>query len=105
MKILTKKKNVQKIMIGLVIVLLFNFIVPNYSKAADENIIDWVIRPISFLFTTLFDGMNYLMQWAMIGGNPNVVISGDDAKQEWLSEHPVDGDDDQLAAIIFVKAD
>ena len=61
MKILTKKKNVQKIMIGLVIVLLFNFIVPNYSKAADENIIDWVIRPISFLFTTLFDGMNYLM--------------------------------------------
>lgn len=105
MKILTKKKNVQKIMIGLVIVLLFNFIVPNYSKAADENIIDWVIRPISFLFTTLFDGMNYLMQWAMIGGNPNVVISGDDAKQEWLSEHPVDGDDDQLATIIFDKAD
>ncbi len=105
MKILTKKKNVQKIMIGLVIVLLFNFIIPNYSKAADENIIDWVIRPISFLFTTLFDGMNYLMQWAMIGGNPNVVISGDDAKQEWLSEHPVDGDDDQLATIIFDKAD
>ncbi len=106
MKILTKKKNVQKIMIGLVIVLLFNFIVPNYSKAADENIIDWVIRPISFLFTTLFDGMNYLMQWAMIGGNPNVVISGDDAKEKWLSEHqPDEQDKSQLATILFDEND
>lgn len=106
MKILTKKKNVQKIMIGLVIVLLFNFIVPNYSKAADENIIDWVIRPISFLFTTLFDGMNYLMQWAMIGGNQNVVISGEDAKEKWLSEHqPDEQDKSQLATILFDEND
>ena len=72
MKIFTNKKRTQKIIVGLIILLLFNFIVPNYSKAND--MIDWVVRPISFLFTTLFDGANYLLQLAMIGGSPDVVI-------------------------------
>lgn len=101
MKIFTNKKRTQKIIVGLIILLLFNFIVPNYSKAND--MIDWVVRPISFLFTTLFDGANYLLQLAMIGGSPDVVISEENLPDDW--HKPLDEDREQLATIIFDKGD
>ncbi len=104
MKIFTNKKRTQKIIVGLIILLLFNFIVPNYSKAND--MIDWVVRPISFLFTTLFDGANYLLQLAMIGGSPDVVIPEDKITEEWKEAHePDEKDRNQLATIIFDKKD
>lgn len=82
MRIFTKKSVIQKIMLLLVALILFNFIVPNYIMADDEtdrNDSDFggvLLEPIKHLFTALGDiGMGVIQY--MMTGSDRVVLQGE----------------------------
>lgn len=66
MEKITSKKGMQKIIIAIVIVLSFNFIVPNYSQA------DWggvLFNPISDFLSAIGDAVLAALQYFMYDGN------------------------------------
>lgn len=64
MKIITNKKIVQKIIIAIVIVILTTFCVPVQSQA---DVGGKLMNPIVQLVTALFDGVQHLLEWTMLG--------------------------------------
>lgn len=64
MRKLLKGNMAQKIILALIIAILCNFIIPNYSHAIDGNIL---VDPFKFLFTFIGDGVISLIQTSMIG--------------------------------------
>lgn len=80
MKILTDKKMIQKIMIILVILILFNFIIPNYSNAGTgwSGVAGVLFEPIMDIFLYVADTVLYVSQWALLGtGTITISLNGD----------------------------
>ena len=69
MKIFTNKNIVQKIIIAIVIVLSFNFIIPNYSQAGFGGVL---MGPIIDFLAGLGDAVMSALQFFMYDGNINV---------------------------------
>ena len=69
MKIFTNKKNLQKIIIAIVIVLSFNFIIPNYSQAGFGGVL---MGPIIDFIAGLGDAVLSALQFFMYDGNISV---------------------------------
>lgn len=69
MKLFTNKKLIQKITIVMVFLILFNFIVPNYSRAAVtiEDIGEALVTGINWLILKLGDGVIFVLQKIFIG--------------------------------------
>ena len=68
MKILTNKKTIQKIIIAIVIILSFNFIVPNYSQADFGGVL---FGPIIDFMAKLGDSVLAALQYFMYDGATN----------------------------------
>lgn len=88
MKIFTKKGIVQKIIIVLVALILFNFIVPNISRAADDYG-GVLFAPIQFLVLALGDTVMDILGTSLYGNSdPVITISTSTTWQtitQWLS--------------------
>ncbi len=69
MKILTNKKTIQKIIIAIVIILSFNFIVPNYSQASFGGVL---LGPFIDLLAAIGDAVTSALQFFMYDGNITV---------------------------------
>lgn len=79
MKLFTTKNIVQKIMIILVLLLLFNFIYPNYAHAASFGGVLW--DPVQSLVVGLGDAIVSIMQNLLLGIDlSRVTIS----KPRWM---------------------
>lgn len=76
MKTLTSKKKVQKILIAIVIVLLCNFIIPNYSQADFGGVL---AGPIIDLFAGIGDVVLTALQFFMYDGTINTDSAIDTA--------------------------
>lgn len=70
MKIFTKKKTVQKIIIAILIVLSFNFLAPTYSRASFGGVL---LGPIIDLFAGVGDAVMSAMQFFMYDGQINTA--------------------------------
>lgn len=82
------KNNVRKIMVALVIIVLFNFIVPMYSvKAFSLNNV--LTSPIAGFVGLVGDAAMRLLQEVMIGNGEDVYISKDEVEGKGLN--PVEG--------------
>lgn len=89
MKIFTKNSIVQKIMIAIVIVILFNFIAPNISKADDDE--NWggvLLTPIQGLLLGLGDVLMYATAATLSGElkTDNIITLSTDAWYEKIAK-------------------
>lgn len=74
MKMLRNKKAIHKIMISLIILILFNFIFPVYSRGADWGEFGGAIfNPISKLICGLGDSLIVFLQDQFLPGSPEAV--------------------------------
>lgn len=74
MKIFTNKNIIQKIIIVLVVVMLFNFCIPKKVQAFDaEELGGILMNAIVSFFTTILDGVNFGMQFLMIQDTTDIV--------------------------------
>lgn len=76
---------IQKLIIAIVIVLLFNFIYPNYAQASWAG--GTLLNPIKQLILFLGDSALALQQYAIMGDSEVIVQYGDDWKDDvggWL---------------------
>lgn len=73
MKIFTNKKVVQKVIIAIIIVLSFNFIVPNFSQAVGAGEIGGVLLgPAIDLIASVGDAVLAALQFFMVDGNTSI---------------------------------
>lgn len=104
MKTNNNNKIKQKIIIPIIILLLFNFIMPNFSQASVGGVL---ISPVTGLLAALGDAANRLIFMtlgtrgeesqiaALVGaGEFEVYITDDDKKEEYILAHPAIGDID-----------
>lgn len=71
MKFLTNKKLIQKITIVMVFLILFNFIVPNYSRAFGlEDIGEAMVEGVNYLLLFVGDKVVEVLQNIFVGTNP-----------------------------------
>lgn len=89
MEIITNKRVVQKIVISILIVILTTFCIPTYSNADTGG---KIMGPFLALVVSLFDGVQHLAEWMMLGetadfmrdiGDPSIDTSNltnDDAR-------------------------
>lgn len=71
MKFLTNKKLIQKITIVMVFLILFNFIVPNYSRAGIlDTVGEAMVTGIDYLLLFLGDSVITILQQIFIGTDP-----------------------------------
>lgn len=100
MKFFMKKRNIQKIAISFIVLILFNFVVPTYSRA---DIGGTLSAPVVSLLCVIFDALNGLMG-QLIEGDVTIwdVYPDKDSKKanQYIEEHPYDGDDDLPVIII-----
>ena len=102
MKFFSKKKNIQKIIIALVVLILFNFIVPTYSNADAAGVLS---TPIVALLATICDSINCLMANFMVGGLNWLEVYPDvnkSAAQNIIDENPYDPN---LSTVVILKSD
>ncbi len=106
MKFFSKKKNIQKIIIALVVLILFNFIVPPYSNAGVGADIGGVLSsPIVALLAVMCDSLNCIMANFMVGGLNwfEVYPKADgDAATQITTENPYDPD---LPTVVILESD
>ena len=74
MKIFTQKSTLQKIIITIVIVILFNFIAPNISMAK-ETFGGVLFTPIQALIIGLGDGIMYIISSALTGESVDNILT------------------------------
>lgn len=74
MKIFTKKNIVQKVIIAIVIVLSFNFIIPNYSQAGFGGVL---MGPIIDLFAAIGDAVMSALQFFFYDGGFSIGETAD----------------------------
>lgn len=85
MKIFTNKSVIHKIIVVLIILLLFNFIVPNHTRA-DDGLGGALLTPILDFLVAIGDGIVWLLQNAMFGMNDSLIhISFAANWWEWLA--------------------
>ena len=103
MKFLTKKKNVQKIIIAFLFLILFNFIVPTYSRADAGGILS---APVVGLLCVICDGVNGIMAKFMVGDQNESVYPevGSQEANDYIAENPYE-DDGLLPTVIIDKED
>ena len=113
-KIVTLKQKI--CIITITILMLFNFIVPNYSQATGSITAGGVlVSPITFLLLKIGDGINYLLNYTLagekvsdifsIGGDNNVYIENDDDAKTFLNktENKVQDGKDPISVNVYTK--
>ena len=78
MKIITNKKTIKRIIMLLVVVIIFNTIMPIYHVSADEDtdFAGKLFRPLFLFATTVADLVESGLQWIFMGdGQINVERS------------------------------
>lgn len=96
MKIFTKKNVVQKIVIVLLMVIMCNFTIP---KPVQADVGGMLMSPIISFTTAIVDGIQHLLEWAMLGETADFMRDKNDpeikhdggTKVQTLAEDDVDG--------------
>lgn len=76
MKTFTNKKVIQKVIIAIVIVLLFNFIVPSYSQASFGGVL---LGPVIDLVAGIGDAIFAALQYFMYDGGTSILSTASEA--------------------------
>lgn len=77
MKVFTQKSILQKIIIAIIIVILFNFIAPNICRAIDDDE-NWggvLFTPIQALSLAFGDGIMYIISSSLMGESIDNVVT------------------------------